>query len=215
MRQWPLCITRFFAYALTGALMLLSQCYRILGIESDATAAGVKDAYHRQAKKHHPDLSMENDNQLKMMKINEAYLTVVSERFSDRSAKPLKYQETSDSVDYEITSELKSVGFLKDPAYTYYKLGFSYYTMGRKTFFDRYKIHGHRIRYLLDNKEILRLAITCIGLFQRSYSYFSKIKQNYPESIWYRDSLNKIYFLERYNEIYLRICESISNQMSD
>ena len=146
-----------------------------------------------------------------MMKINEAYLTILSG--SCRIGVDVRETESRADTEPEITKNTKALGELKDPAYTYYKLGFEYYTKGRKAFFDRYRKQENRLHYMMGKREILVLAITCIKLFEKSYSYFLRVVEDYPESIWYRDTLVKLKQLERYNAIYHRICTALASQM--
>ena len=189
-------------------------------MEPGAPLDRVKDAYHRAAKKNHPDLFPEekrHSQQLRMMKINEAYLTIVSHA-TEGGLRHDGPAGTEGSLAAAGVSRLsrgpgRAVGRLKDPAYTYYKLGFSYYTAGRKAFFDRYKSQNDRIHYMVDNHEILLLAISCLKFYEKSYSYFLKVAEEYPDSIWYRDTLTKMYYLERYNAIYHRICTSLAAQL--
>jgi hypothetical protein len=147
-----------------------------------------------------------------MMKINEAYLTIVSATAGGRKTASSGSAATSTVHRQTIIPE-KALATPKDPAYTYYKLGFNYYTAGRKTFFDRYKPKDNRYHYMMDNREILLLAISCLRLFEKSYSYFLKVAEEYPDSIWYKDTLVKMHYLERYNTIYHRICTSIAAQL--
>ncbi len=207
--------------------MIVDRCYRMLDLEPGAPLDRVKDAYYRAAKKNHPDLFPEEDRhlqQLRMMKINEAYLTIVS-----HSPGGLRRRDDPDTegagdscfTGSAATGEIsrfssdpgKAVGMLKDPAYTYYKRGFYYYSAGRRTFFDRYRPMENRFHYMVNNQEILRLAISCLKLYEKSYAYFLKVAEDYPESIWYKDTLAKMYYLERYNAIYHRICTSIAAQL--
>ena len=52
--------------------------YAILGVARDATAADIKKAFRKQARKYHPDVSKEKDAELRMQEINEAN-TVLSD----------------------------------------------------------------------------------------------------------------------------------------
>ena len=195
--------------------MVYDPIYRILGVKPDAPPEKVKEAYYRAAKRNHPDLFPEpkrHAQQLRMMKINEAYLTIVSRSYrkgGDSSGE----QERPAQPDKKVSDDSSALGELKDPAYAYYKLGFSYYTKGRKAFFDRYRRQKNRFHYMMGNREILILAITCIKLFEKSYSYFLRVVEDYPHSIWYRDTLIKLEHLQRYNTIYHRICAAIAAQI--
>ena len=44
--------------------------------------------------------------------------------------------------------------------------------------------------------------------------YFTRVVENHSDSVWYHDSVTKIVYLERYNEIYRRICNSITAQLA-
>jgi curved DNA-binding protein len=46
--------------------------YSILGVASDATAADIKKAYRRLARKYHPDVSKEKNAEARMKEVNEA-----------------------------------------------------------------------------------------------------------------------------------------------
>lgn len=166
-----------------------------------------------------------------MMRINEAYLTIVSNSAGGagrRTAAAARRRNAADAGKREsdefgsagsaATGEIsrferdpKAVGTLKDPAYTYYKLGFRYYSEGRRTFFERYR--KDKCHYMATDRELLRLAISCLKLYEKSYTYFAKVAEDYPHSIWYRDTLTKMYYLERYNAIYHRICTRIAAQL--
>lgn len=196
--------------------MIADRCYRVLELEPGSPLDQVKDAYYRAAKKNHPDLFPEEQRhaqQLRMMKINEAYLTIVSQVPGRRKRSSSPGSAATGEVSRLQRGPGKAVSTLKDPAYTYYKLGFSYYTAGRKAFFDRYKSQEDRFHYMVDNQEILLLAISCLKLYEKSYSYFLRVVEDYPDSIWYRDTRAKMYYLERYNAIYQRICTNIAAQL--
>lgn len=187
--------------------MKYDRLYRILGATPEASPEKVKEAYYRAAKRNHPDLFPESERhaqQLKMMKINEAYLTIISGNHHQRSL-----------PSHAVVDNPSALAELKDPAYTYYKLGFRYYTEGRKAFFDRYRRQENRLHYMMGNQEILVLAITCIKIFEKSYRYFLKIVESYPDSIWYRDTLVKLDHLDRYNAIYHRICTSLAAKIGN
>ena len=200
---------------------MFDRYYQILGVDLGASPDKIKEAYYQAAKKNHPDLfpeELRNSQQLKMMKINEAYLTIVSQNSylgsGDRSGDdPVARSAATSSIFRRTGSEETALSSLRDPAYTYYKLGFTYYTEGRKAFFDRFKPRENRYHYMMDNREILLLAISCLKLFEKSYAYFTRVVEEHPGSIWYNDTLTKMYYLERYNTIYHRICTSIAAQI--
>ena len=66
-----------------------TQNYRILGADQNATLEELKSAYHRAAKKTHPDLAPADGKrraELRMMRVNEAYMAILAERM--RGAQP-------------------------------------------------------------------------------------------------------------------------------
>lgn len=65
--------------------------YEILGINISATQEEVKKAYHRMAKKYHPDMNPNIDTTEKMKEINEAYETlsdIEKRKDYDKTLKP-------------------------------------------------------------------------------------------------------------------------------
>lgn len=58
--------------------MEFKDYYKILGVERDADAAGIKKAYRKLARKYHPDVSKEADAAARMAEVNEAN-TVLSD----------------------------------------------------------------------------------------------------------------------------------------
>ncbi|RKX79781.1 MAG: hypothetical protein DRP87_01985 [Spirochaetes bacterium] len=185
--------------------------FKLLNLKPDASLSEVKEAYHREAKKNHPDLFPESERsqrELRMMKINEAYIAITSylsgTRYK-RSEIPVREQK--------VKSESREVGSLKDPAYVYYKRGFKYYTEGYRIFYRRYLKHEQKIRFLFTFDYILKLALSSLQYFEKSYSYFLRVVEDYPESVWTADARMKLGRLETFNKIYQKICSNITEQI--
>lgn len=53
--------------------MKYKDYYEILGVKRDATDAEIKSAYHKLARKYHPDVNKTKDAEAKFKEINEAY----------------------------------------------------------------------------------------------------------------------------------------------
>jgi curved DNA-binding protein CbpA len=216
----------------------------MLGLTDGRSLADAKRAYHASAKRNHPDLfpdAQRQRQQLAMIRINEAYMAVVADlsgRASDAAGTTAEGNATPGSTrsdgmgqagEYDgffstwqqkarrgPISQSTELGQLRDPAYAYYKAGFTYYNRGAT---ELYRKEGKQLRrFLLDGGSfdayVLRLVIRALHYFERSYSYFLVVVEQYPSSPWYADSKWKLYRLERYNAIYQRICENLARRSS-
>ena len=83
----------------------MEECYKLLGIQPDASVAEIKTAFRRKAKLLHPDLSKENSADTKaFQKILKAYQTLISlrgnsmfeESFRSRYSRGSKSEESFD-----------------------------------------------------------------------------------------------------------------------
>lgn len=104
----------------------------------------------------------------------------------------------------------------KDPAYTYYKAGFRYYRLGASELFhkDLSEMRRSLVKDGTTDLYILRLAIRALHYFERSYSYFFVVVNDFPESPWSHDARWKLRRLEKFSTIYQRICENLSRRSS-
>ena len=84
----------------------MDECYKILGIQPDASVAEIKTAFRRKAKLLHPDLSKENSSDTKaFQKILKAYQSLISSRDSAIFDDPFKARysrgsKSEESFDY-------------------------------------------------------------------------------------------------------------------
>lgn len=196
--------------------MIRNRYYQILKVGPEASLAEVKVAYHRAAKTNHPDLFPEHQRkryEMRMMQINAAYLAIICER-SEPSPRQTEQAEPSEPEQTEREASTTELGHLRDPAYTYYKLGFKYFSEGRRTLSKHYLTGGQRIDFSTENIDVLRLAVVALHHFHKAYGCFEKVSTDYAESVWAKDSVVKIYYLNRYNAIYQRICDNLSKQIS-
>lgn len=202
--------------------------YQILSVDPGASLQEIKHAYRQIAKRCHPDLFPESERarrELRMMRINEAYMGLLWEREREAGAgegsrrgepppdgvAPVAKEQDSRAP----ASEARALGPLKDPAYTYYKLGFRYFSEGRRTFLQRYVASEQRIDFTTESLDVLRLAVVSLHYFHRAYACFLTVARDYPTSLWARDAEVKIYYLNRFNVIYQRICDNLSRQLKE
>jgi DnaJ-class molecular chaperone len=193
--------------------------FNILKISKDATAEEAKQAYHEAARKNHPDLFPPEERQqqhLMMMKINEAYMTIM-DNITNRPESEEKGGDINENRQKPIfqqnTITGNELGNLKDPAYTYYKQGFNHYTQGQSEFHKRFTRNSvGKIKSILHptNKQLLQMALSALRHFEKSYSYFMNVTNNYPNSMWADDAKEKLTELEKLNTVYIKICENIT-----
>ncbi len=201
--------------------MVAQSYYDLLSVGPEASREEIKRAYRAVAKRSHPDLFPESERgrqQLRMMQINEAYMALLCERTADTRPAAPAFADQSERGERSgagcaPVAEERAVGGLKDPAYTYYKLGFRYFSEGRRIFLKRYVVGEQRVDFTTENVDVLRLAVASLHYFHRSYSCFMTVARDYPTSLWARDAEVKIYYLNRYNVIYQRICDNLSRQI--
>ncbi len=218
----------------------MNRHYALLGLTRNSSLSDLKSAFHRLAKRNHPDLFPDAERrrqQLKMMRINEAYMSVMSDIVGDGAqpgvADPGPRPANGDQVSTDLNpeqffrawrekarpgepSDSRAIGTPRDPAYSYYKAGFRYYNLGATELFhkDASKIRRYLITTGTADGYILRLALRALHYFERSYSYFLVVVDQYGDSPWSHDARYKLRRLEKFNSIYQRICENLSRRSS-
>ncbi len=192
--------------------MIIPEYYSILGVGPDSSPEEVRRAYHTLAKENHPDLFPEEERpvqHLRMMKINEAYIGLASarEQFREQGADV----DTAPVPPGESDEPSFRVGSPTDQANVYYRQGFDYYMTGQRVFHKRFSIQEpDRIRNILNyRKGILNLAVTALQNFSRSYSCFLQVVNEFPDSMWADDAREKLGTLEKFNQVYQKICENL------
>ncbi len=211
--------------------MVTDVWHALLGVDATATLADVKAAYHRAAKRHHPDLfptSERNRREQEMMKINEAYLRLVSATVrgvESRHAGPSDQADDRRPPRGEPPAQTRperpgmgtNVGSLRDPAYVYYKQGFRYYGLGATQLYrkDPAVMRRQLAELRTCNPHLLDLALRALTCFERAHGYFRTVVEQYPQSIWARDARYKLRRIQRFNAIYHRICANVSRGIAD
>ena len=198
---------------------------KVLELHQSDTEEGVRLAYIRAAKKNHPDLFPEaerHNHERRMMKINEAYMSILAELRSGGSLYNCRPSAAAAHVasgfDHSADSNaparpVRAIGNLRDPGYTYYKLGFVYYKKGYMELSKRDPkvVKGLLIRKKSYNAYILTLSVKALHHFEKAYGYFLEVLNNYPDSIWCRDSSAKLQRISNFSRIYNKICLNLSS----
>ena len=217
----------------------------------------IKRAYHRCAKKAHPDLAPESKKDQaarEMMRINKAYMALTALTLTGAGGpagpaarpgadtagtgagpgasatgfaaasgargasndSPWGSPAWTQAPGTQSTAPAgRSVGAHRDPAYVYYKRGFSAYQKGYTELFRR---DPKVIRKQLQEKGtadlyILSLAIKAIRSFEEAYDYFLRVTTDYGRSPWAPDARYKLRRIQRFNAVYQRICSNISRNI--
>jgi len=217
---------------------MIDWYYKLLGLDPGCTAADAKKAYHALAKKTHPDFFPEADRhkqQLKMIRLNEAYMVVLAElgtsgvhkadgsaattvsagftpTAAERSNAEQFFSQWAEKAKPGEPSADRSVGTLRDPAYAYYKNGFRYFREGTS---ELTRKEASKVRRFLtlegsSDRYILLLALRALHFFERSYSYFLVVVEKYGDSPWALDASRKISRIQKFSQIYQRICDNLA-----
>lgn len=203
-----------------GISVINEYLLKVLNVKPDSTLEDAKKSYHKLAKENHPDLFPKEDRhkqELKMMKINQAYMSIVSymqdgtQNSEINDNKDYKSKFNNNESENVITRE---VGSLKDPSYTYYKLGFNFYSSALKIFNKRARFKRGKMAWRnISHTNMLKLAIQSIQYFEKSYQYFLIVVNDYPDCIWASDAQFRLNKLSKFNILYQKICENISSDM--
>lgn len=194
----------------------IHNCLKILECTVDAGRDELRKSYHRLAMLNHPDMHPEEVREyqnIKMLEINRAYMTLCA---CIETSGSLPVHEADRDETPAPDAEKQEAEPSRDAAYALYKSGFDLYQSGLRIFHRRFKIpHGNRIRNIfLGKKDLLELAFKALSCFEASYRSFLKVTQEHPESIWCADCQDKMRRLEQINEVYSRICRTISSNSS-
>ena len=182
--------------------------YDILRIAETHDISVIRKAYRKISKEIHPDVSSESDllkNHLLFIQINRAYQRLVGQ---------LGNQDTLvDDISRSTSSDNDAVVQHKDPAYVFYKTAMTHFM----------KIHPSQ--WSVENKQILEKSKplreeelekikekvrNLVKLFPKAYYYFSIVVHEYPNSVWFQDSKEKMALIEERTVRYKKIIESFT-----
>lgn len=177
-----------------------------------AGAKEIKIAYRTLVRKYHPDLNPPGDvakNNAIMIRLNLAYHSLIQEAKSlqklaaanaanaahetrqkpESAPNPGPQHKSAPAASQE---EPLMPALPKDPAYTYYKTAHRYFHRGFYKFY--------RKKAKLPGK--LAAAMEIVASFQKAYTYYRKVVDEYPNSVWRHDAAAKIKKIEQLTPIY-------------
>jgi hypothetical protein len=182
--------------------------YDILHIPETKDISIIRKAYRKIVKEIHPDVSDEADlikNHLLFIQINKAYQRLVG-KFGSQDTYGVKPFDSGLNSDSALVHH-------KDPAYAFYKTAMMHYmkihpsqwTVETKSTLN--KPSSLREEELERIKDKVR---NLVSLFPRAYYYFSIVVNEYPNSVWYQDSKEKMEIIEERIVRYRKIIESFT-----
>lgn len=166
-----------------------------------ATPEEIKKNYRYMVKKNHPDLFPEEKRREQnyiLMEINEAFLFLTGEK------------EIKAGAGVRASSAGKPSAIIKSPNadYIYYKHGLGWLIKGHNIFNNsRYSVTNERNLFRVWNNKLIKNAYDALSSYRKSYEFFMKVINNYPESIWVNDCLERMNSIEKMNSRYARIIE--------
>jgi curved DNA-binding protein CbpA len=183
-----------------------SYYYEILGIKPTSSIEEVKKAYHALVRKNHPDLFPDERKklqELKMVQINEAYARIVHGKQDDHVEE--EFEEVAIHVKARSAFD---VGFHKDIEYAYYKQGFNNYSKA---------LHGitglERRASPRNDWYYIRRFSGSLGYLRKADVYFSRILDDYPNSIWAYDAFIKVKRIEYFSRLYQKILKNMESRL--
>jgi hypothetical protein len=205
--------------------------WELLGLAPGADRQAIKRAYHRLARRNHPDFYPAADKPrqgLRMIILNEAYAHLLrrtgvdaaveagegqtAEGFpvGDPAVGPTAATPAPASHEPASAEPATGLGFHREPAYAYYKQGFVHYSRA---------IHGIQALYRslrrlypvhFDPRDdaFERFAGSLTEL-ARAHEYFQRVTAEHAESVWAPDARVKLARVERFSELYRRILRNL------
>lgn len=203
--------------------MISSYYYEVLGIKEGARLQEVKKAYHQLVRQNHPDLFPKEKKELqelKMIEINEAYARI-TEKLKLQPPKDQKedqnWKEKNGSKVFKTPGNTEKYiinknvpGSHRDIQYVYYKQGFEHFSRA----VSGIKSIERRVT-LKNDLYYLRRFSASIYYLRKADMYFSKLVEDYPESIWSADASIKIRKIEYFNRLYRKILMNIEQKLKE
>lgn len=192
--------------------------YEILGITQTADISLIKKAYHKRVKDLHPDTASDEDavkNHFLFAEVCKAY-----KRLSQKYKGKISQQQPGDGVKANISVGMKgeaqntSLVQHKDPAYVLYKKGIEIFSRIHPSQWktgDKGVIATEIGDDEESQKKSKQIVMDLVRFFPKAYYYFSLVVNDFPDSPWYSDSVEKMNLIEKRMNTYKKIIESFSS----
>jgi hypothetical protein len=187
--------------------------WELLGLEPGADRQAIKRAYHRLARRNHPDFFPAADKPrqgLRMITLNEAYAHLLRRTGVDAATEAGAGAAGGASPAAAPPPPAAGRGFNRAPADADYKQGFEHYSRA---------IHGIQALYRslrrlypvhFDPRDdaFQRFAGSLTEL-ARAHEYFQRVAEEHAGSVWAPDARVKLARVERFSELYRRILRNL------
>ncbi len=173
----------------------------------------IRHAFHLLARENHPDIFPEDRKELqelKMMALNEAYTYLLSFCGDDSDLQEKPQAPPAKKVSQKAANR-SEVGFHKEPPYAYYKQGFVHFSRalhGIEALYQTVAKKGLSFKPRYDSYQ--RFA-SSLELLRKSYEYFKRVVDEYPDSIWSKDAQIKLERIERFSSLYRKIIANLKD----
>jgi hypothetical protein len=149
-------------------------------------------------KKYHPDLCNEEHVEAMYNEITRKLINILNNLKANENSDNLGISEKINTQDYK-----NKLIKIKDQDYIYYRLGVKYYRNIHPNQF--YKRNWDRTYETKTYNELVSALNTIALSFNLSEYYFRKVIEEYPQSSWLEDAINKIKLLKKLYKSYENI----------